>query len=50
MAALSADVDLLVLDEPTAGLDPLMEEVFTECVAGGPRPRVGGAAVEPHPG
>jgi ABC-2 type transport system ATP-binding protein len=32
VAALAADVDLLVLDEPTAGLDPLMEEVFTECV------------------
>ena len=41
VAALAADVDLLVLDEPTAGLDPLMEEVFTECVARGARPRAG---------
>ena len=24
--------DLLVLDEPTAGLDPLMEQAFRECV------------------
>jgi ABC-2 type transport system ATP-binding protein len=32
VAALSADVDLLVLDEPTRGLDPLMEEVFRQCV------------------
>ncbi|MBM6401086.1 ABC transporter ATP-binding protein [Phycicoccus sonneratiae] len=28
VAALASDVPLLVLDEPTAGLDPLMEEVF----------------------
>ncbi|GAB3106831.1 ABC transporter ATP-binding protein [Janibacter alkaliphilus] len=32
VAALAADVELLVLDEPTAGLDPLMEEVFQQCV------------------
>jgi ABC-2 type transport system ATP-binding protein len=32
VAALSADVELLVLDEPTAGLDPLMEQVFIECL------------------
>ncbi|MCO7218679.1 ATP-binding cassette domain-containing protein [Klenkia sp. PcliD-1-E] len=32
VAALSADVDLLLLDEPTRGLDPLMEEVFRQCV------------------
>jgi ABC-2 type transport system ATP-binding protein len=32
VAALASDVDLLILDEPTAGLDPLMEEVFRSCV------------------
>ena len=32
VAALASDVDLLVLDEPTAGLDPLMESVFAECI------------------
>jgi len=32
VAALAANVELLVLDEPTAGLDPLMEAVFRECV------------------
>ena len=32
VAALASDVELLVLDEPTAGLDPLMEEVFGQCI------------------
>jgi len=32
IAALAAPVELLVLDEPTAGLDPLMERVFDECL------------------
>jgi ABC-2 type transport system ATP-binding protein len=32
IAALSSDVELFLLDEPTAGLDPLMEEVFRDCV------------------
>ncbi|MCW2818591.1 MAG: hypothetical protein JWR42_1378 [Marmoricola sp.] len=33
VAALAVEVELLVLDEPTTGLDPLMEEVFAECIA-----------------
>jgi len=32
IAALMTRADLLVLDEPTAGLDPLMEQIFRECV------------------
>ncbi len=32
IAALASDVDLLILDEPSGGLDPLMEAVFTECI------------------
>lgn len=32
VAAFAAPTPLLVLDEPTAGLDPLMEQVFHECV------------------
>lgn len=32
IAALASDVDLLLLDEPTAGLDPLMEAVFQACI------------------
>jgi ABC-2 type transport system ATP-binding protein len=33
VAALSSRADLLILDEPTTGLDPLMEQTFRECVA-----------------
>ncbi|MGA4947707.1 ATP-binding cassette domain-containing protein [Streptomyces lydicamycinicus] len=33
VAAFASDVDLLILDKPTSGLDPLMEEVFQSCVA-----------------
>lgn len=33
IAALAADVELLILDEPTAGLDPLMGMVFQEEIA-----------------
>jgi ABC-2 type transport system ATP-binding protein len=32
IAALMTRAELLLLDEPTAGLDPLMEMVFRECV------------------
>ncbi|GGC68085.1 ABC transporter ATP-binding protein [Hoyosella rhizosphaerae] len=32
IAALASDVELLLLDEPTAGLDPLMETVFQEVI------------------
>ncbi len=32
ISALASPVELLLLDEPTAGLDPLMELEFTKCV------------------
>ena len=32
VAALATRADLLVLDEPTAGLDPLMEVAFRDCI------------------
>lgn len=33
ISALASDVELLLLDEPTAGLDPLMEVVFQQAIA-----------------
>lgn len=33
VAALAADVELYLLDEPSSGLDPLMESIFQECVS-----------------
>ena len=33
IAALSSRAHLLLLDEPSSGLDPLMENIFRECVA-----------------
>jgi ABC-2 type transport system ATP-binding protein len=33
VAALASDVELFLLDEPTAGLDPLMEVVFQDFIA-----------------
>jgi ABC-2 type transport system ATP-binding protein len=32
VAALASEVELLIMDEPTAGLDPLMEIVFQEAI------------------
>ena len=32
IAALMTRADLLMLDEPTIGLDPLMEQVFRQCI------------------
>ncbi len=32
VAALASNAELLILDEPTTGLDPLMESVFQDCI------------------
>src|SRR5204862_8363754 len=41
-AALASDVELLLLDEPTAGLDPLMEAAFRQVIT---EERAGGRTV-----
>lgn len=33
ISAFVSDVELLILDEPTTGLDPLMEGIFQQCVS-----------------
>lgn len=33
ISAFASDADLLLLDEPSSGLDPLMENIFQQCVA-----------------
>src|SRR5919106_2027036 len=47
VAGLASDAELLLLDEPTAGLDPLMEAVFQQCIE--EVRRAGGAAPLPPP-
>jgi len=42
IAALASDAELLILDEPTAGLDPLMEEAFRQAITA---ERAGGRTV-----
>lgn len=32
ISAFMSDAELLILDEPSSGLDPLMEQVFQECI------------------
>ena len=49
VAALASDVELLILDEPTTGLDPLMEAVFQDCINAEKNRGPDGSAVQPHP-
>lgn len=37
IAAFSSDAELYILDEPSSGLDPLMNQLFQECVTGAKR-------------
>ncbi len=50
IAALASDVELLILDEPTEGLDPLMAAVFRSCIEEERRAGAHRAPREPHPG
>lgn len=43
LVALAAHVDLLLLDEPTTGLDPLRESVIRDCIGERHRAGVGAA-------
>jgi ABC-2 type transport system ATP-binding protein len=48
VSALSSRARLLLLDEPSSGLDPLMENIFRECVTEARDRGATGAAVQPH--
>ena len=49
ISAFSSRSRLLLLDEPSSGLDPLMEQVFRDCAPRGPRPWCHRIRVQPHP-
>src|SRR5258706_16158938 len=48
IAALASDVELLLLDEPTSRLDPLMEEVFRQVVPEETKHNGATALLSPH--
>jgi ABC-2 type transport system ATP-binding protein len=49
VAALASHAEVFLLDEPTAGLDPLMEAAFSDVARGPQGRRPHDPAVEPHP-